>query len=107
MSSQKITEIETRFPNLEVGAFNGILMYSVQTRRKLGITTGRLRWHFISTATEVEIKNNNPMRVFFNTGTNTANQKMNRCAQNAPWTTSRTIMISRPIGQLQCERYMN
>lgn len=50
----KIKRIKTRFPNLEVGFFAGLLVYLERMRVNLGITTGELEWVFVSTASEAE-----------------------------------------------------
>ena len=68
MSSKKINRVITRFPNLECGFFDGLLEYFVQVRRRLGITTGKINWEFISTAMEVEYPDGDPQTVSFNTG---------------------------------------
>jgi len=45
-----IRTIVTRFPNLEVGMFAGLLFYFERIRRDLRVTRGQLGWKFISTS---------------------------------------------------------
>ncbi|NCN07670.1 hypothetical protein GW933_03170 [Candidatus Falkowbacteria bacterium] len=68
MSSRKIKKIITRFPNLECGFFAALLVYCLKVCRHLGITTGKLVWEFISTATGVDNPDANPEIIYFNVG---------------------------------------
>ena len=66
--SRKIRQVVTRFPNLECGFLAGLLNFCEQVRRHLGITTGKLGWEFISTATKVEDPDGDPEVIHFNVG---------------------------------------
>lgn len=68
MSRKKVKEIVTRFPNLECGFFAALLDYCPQACRHLNITTGQLKWRFISTATKINKPDDDPEIIYFNVG---------------------------------------
>lgn len=66
--SRKVKKVVTRFPNLECGFLAALLAYCPQICRHLSITTGKLEWGFISTATKIDNPDGNPEVVYFNVG---------------------------------------
>ena len=68
MNGKKIRKIITRFPNLECGFFAALLMYCENVCRHLNVTTGKLLWEFVSTASKIVEPDNDPETVYFNVG---------------------------------------
>lgn len=66
--SRKVKKIITRFPNLECGFLAALLAYCPTVCRHLSITTGKLLWDFISTATKINDPDDNPEIIYFNVG---------------------------------------
>lgn len=66
--SRKVKKVITRFPNLECGFLAALLAYCPQVCRHLSITTGKLLWDFISTASKIDDPDGNPEVVYFNVG---------------------------------------